>query len=102
MWGEVGCGWGEEMRARRCAGGRRRWGRGFADAGGEVQRVGAPRAPNLVADDGPAALEVFVSEEAVALPLQKSVQDHRREQLPFISDLKAISLVEIIIRKLLI
>ena len=67
-----------------------------------MQRVGAPRAPNLVADDGPAALEVFVSEEAVALPLQKSVQDHRREQLPFISDLKAISLVEIIIRKLLI
>jgi hypothetical protein len=41
------------------------------------------------ADEGhcPAALEVFVSEEAVALPLQKSVQDHRREQLPYISDL---------------
>jgi hypothetical protein len=36
-------GWGEEMRARRCAGGRRRWGRGFADAGWEAQRVGAPR-----------------------------------------------------------
>ena len=54
------------------------------------------------ADDGPAALEEFVSEEAVALPLQKSVQDHRREQLPYISDLKAISLVEIIIGKLLI
>ena len=43
---------------------------------------------------GPAALEAIVSEEAVALPLQKSVQDHRREQLPYISDLKAISLVE--------
>ena len=54
------------------------------------------------ADDGPAALEVFVSKEAVALPLQKSVQDPRREQLLYISDLKAISLVEIIIRKLLI
>jgi hypothetical protein len=54
------------------------------------------------ADDGPAALEEFVSEEAVALPLQKSVQDHRREQLQYISDLKAISLVEIIIGKLLI
>jgi len=54
------------------------------------------------ADDGPAALEEFVSEEAVALPLQKSVQDHRREQLLYISDLKAISLIEIIIRKLLI
>ena len=51
---------------------------------------------------GLAALEVFVSEETVALPLQKSVQDHRREQLPYISDLIAISLVEIIIRKLLI
>ena len=49
------------------------------------------------ADEGPAALEVFVSEEAVALPLQKSVQDHRREQLPYKSDLKAISLIEIII-----
>ena len=34
------------------------------------------------ADGGPAELEVFVTEEAVALPLQKSVQDHRREQLP--------------------
>ena len=54
------------------------------------------------ADDGPAALEEFVSEEAVALPLQKSVKDHRREQLPYISDLKAISLIEIIIRKILI
>ncbi len=54
------------------------------------------------ADDGPAALEEFVSEETVALPLQKSVQDHRREQLQYISDLKAISLVEIIIGKLLI
>ena len=102
MWGEVGCGWGEEMRARRCAGGRRRWGRGFADAGGEVQRVGAPRVPTLMADDGPAALEVFVSEEAVALPLEKSVQDHRREQLPYRSDIKAISLVEITIIILLI
>ena len=54
------------------------------------------------ADDGQAALEVFVSEEAVALPPLKSVQDPRREQLPYISDLKAISLVEIIIGKLLI
>ena len=54
------------------------------------------------ADDGPAGLEEFVSEEAVALPLQKSVKDHRREQLPYISDLKAISLIEITIRKLLI
>jgi hypothetical protein len=51
------------------------------------------------ADEGhcPAALEVFVSEEAVALPLQKSVQDHRREQLPYVSDLTTISLVERII-----
>jgi hypothetical protein len=49
------------------------------------------------ADAGPAALEVFVSEEAVALPLQKCVQDHRQEQLPYISELKAISLVEIIV-----
>ena len=54
------------------------------------------------ADDGQAALQVFVSEEAVALALRKSVQDHRREQLPYISDLKAISLIEIIIRKILI
>ena len=54
------------------------------------------------ADDGQAALEVFVSEEAVALPPRKSVQDPRREQLPYISDLKAISLIEIIIRKILI
>ena len=54
------------------------------------------------ANDGPAALEVFVSEEAVALPLQKCVQDHRQEQLPYISELKATSLVEIIAMILLI
>ena len=54
------------------------------------------------ADDGQAALEVFVSEEAVALTPRKSVQDHRREQLPYISDLKIISLFEIIIMILLI
>ncbi len=54
------------------------------------------------ADDGPAALEVFVSEEAVAPPLQKCVQDHRQEQMPYVSELKAISLVEIIVLILLI
>ena len=48
------------------------------------------------ADEGhcPAELEVFVSEEAVALPLQQSVQDHRREQLPYISDLKPYHLLK--------
>ncbi len=62
------------------------------------------------ADEGPLRVtvrrrwpvEVFLSEEAVALPLQKSVQDHRREQLPYRSNLKTISLVEIIMMILLI
>ena len=56
------------------------------------------------ADNGPAALEVFVGEEAVALPLQKCVQDHRQEQVLCISlsELKAISPVEIIVMILLI
>jgi hypothetical protein len=35
------------------------------------------------AGDGPAASEVYVSEEAVIRPLQKCVHDHRLEQLPY-------------------
>ena len=66
-------------------GGRGREGEG---EGGKMERGRGGRGGEL---------DVFVSEEAVALPLQQSVQDHRREQLPYISDLKTISLVEIII-----
>ncbi len=36
------------------------------------------------AGDGPAVLEVYLSEYAVGPPLQKCVHDHRLQQLPFI------------------
>ena len=45
------------------------------------------------AGDGPAALEVYLSEGAVVLPLQKCVHDHCLEQLPYISHVTAILLM---------
>ena len=45
------------------------------------------------AGDGPAASEVYMSEEAVVLPLQKFVRDHHQEQLPYIDYVTAILLL---------
>ena len=49
------------------------------------------------AGDGPAVSEVYVSEEAVVLPLQKCVRDHRQEQLPYIIYVTAILLMMLLI-----
>ncbi len=48
------------------------------------------------AGDVPAASEVYVIEEAVVLPLQKCVCDHRQEQMPYISYVTAILLMDVI------
>jgi purine nucleoside phosphorylase len=47
------------------------------------------------AGDGPAASEVYVSGEAVVLPLQKCVHDHRQEQMPYISYVTAMLLMDV-------
>ena len=49
------------------------------------------------AEHGPAALEGFVSEEAVDLPLQNCVQNRhprcRQEQLPYTSEINIITIM---------